>query len=104
MQAAPAINYLGKRGSFMQYVGAMRQKELDSTFTTPALQEMGSSRGYRVTLDDFGLKATFNALNSFSSAEIRRDIERRFVETLVPLKIHNTGPGFVEYRSEADLK
>ena len=103
-KAAPAINYLGKRGGFLQYIGEVRQQDLDSTFTTPALQESGSSRGHRTALDDFGLKATFQALSSFSSTEIRRDVERRFVETHVPLKVHNTGPGFVEYRADSKVK
>src|ERR1700688_2763956 len=34
-KAAPAINYLGKRGSFMQYCGCARREQLDESFTHP---------------------------------------------------------------------
>jgi hypothetical protein len=95
---APAINYLGKRGSFFQYMGRMEQHELDSTFTTP-VEKDGSvvAGGHRATLDDFGPAASFDALNSFSPAEIKWELHRRFVETAIPLKVHNTGPGFTHY-------
>jgi hypothetical protein len=48
-------------------------------------------------LDDFGARATFEVLNSFASTEARRDVDRRFVETIVPLEVYNAGPGFAHY-------
>jgi hypothetical protein len=98
-QIAPAINYLGKRGSFFQYLGYSEQQDLDSTFTQMVGNDGGDlpARGHRATLDDFGSSATFDALNSFSSAAIKWEIHRRFVETFLPFSVHNTGPGFTHY-------
>lgn len=96
---APAINYLGKRGSFFQYLGYSEQEDLDSTFTRVVDKDLGGSAvgGHRATLDDFGSGATFDALNSFSPTKIKPGIHRRFVETFVPFNVHNTGPGFTHY-------
>jgi hypothetical protein len=93
---APAIHYLGKRGSFLQYLDCSEQRELDATFTEPA---HSGGWGQRATLDDFGAGATFDALNSFSPAAIRRNVHRKFVDTTVPLKIRNFGAGFAHYCS-----
>jgi len=105
LRTAPAINYLGKRGGFIQYLGYSQLSELDGTYTQPAEDLAGSPSaeddrptGQRAMLDDFGAGATFEALNSFSSAEIRLDVHRKFVETLIPLRVYNAGPGFVHYR------
>ena len=97
--AAPAINYLGKRGSFFQYLGCARQPDLDATFTKPSddTERDVAAAGQRATLDDFGSGACFEALNSFSPTEIRWGVHRRFVETIVPLHLYNTGPGFAHY-------
>src|SRR5271154_5727987 len=46
LYVAPAINYLGKRGSFLQYLGGTRQTELNSTFTQP-VNESGGTPGHR---------------------------------------------------------
>jgi hypothetical protein len=99
LAATPAINYLGKRGSFFQYVGYTRHSDLDATFTRPVEDAEIDTAGarQRATLDDFGPGACFEALNSFSPAEIRWGVHRRFVETIVPLHLHNTGPGFAHY-------
>lgn len=98
-QIAPAINYLGKRGSFFQYLDCSEQEELDSTFTRVVDEDLGGSAvgGHRATLDDFGSGATFDALNSFSPTKIKPRIHRRFVETVVPFNVHNSGPGFTHY-------
>jgi hypothetical protein len=100
LQVAPAVNYLGKRGSFFQYLGYSEQQDLDFTFT----REVGKDPGgpavgvHRATLDDFGPGATFEALNSFSPSKVKLDIHRKFVETVVPFSVHNTGPSFTHYR------
>jgi hypothetical protein len=97
IHAAPAINYLGKRGSFVQYLGNTRKASLDATFTQPADDTNPSNWGQRAALDEFGAKASFAALNSFTATPMRRDVDRKFVETMVPLNIYNSGPGFVHY-------
>src|SRR5262245_19508825 len=60
LRAGPAINYLGKRGSFVQYMDVDWQPDLDSTFTSPVSH---GSKGIHVaglitTLDDFGPRAS----------------------------------------------
>jgi hypothetical protein len=63
LRAAPGINYLGKRGSFIQYLGGSRQTRLDAGFTLPvdgATTEIAAS-GHRTVLDDFGEGASFEA-------------------------------------------
>ena len=99
IEVAPAINYLGKRGSFVQYLDCVRQTDLDSTFTQPVDDHNGGlpAWGHRAMLDDFGTRASFEALNSFSDSEVQSGIHRKFVETIVPLDVCNVGPGFVHY-------
>jgi hypothetical protein len=99
LRVAPAINYFGKRGSFVQYLTGAAYANLDSAFTQPVDDRKASlpAWGQRAALDDFGAKASFAALNSFAPTEVRRDIDRRFVETAIPLNVYNSGPGFVHY-------
>lgn len=101
VRVAPALNYIGKRGSFMQYHGFQRRSELDATFTRPVGYLDGElpMACHIATLDDFGPEATFDALNSFSPTKIVRGKQRKFVETVVPLGVRNVGPGFVHYHS-----
>jgi hypothetical protein len=99
VRAAPAINYFGKRGSFMQYCGTERRDALDESFTQPAqLFDAGRSTPCQIaTLDDFGPGATFDALNSFAPTEIKRGVHRTFVETAIPFEVQNFGFGFTHY-------
>ena len=98
--AAPAINYFGKRGSFVQYLCARRLDALDGTYTRPFREGTPIPPGcHRAVLDDFGPAANFIALNTFSNSEIRSGVHRSFVDTVVPFAVHNFGAGFVHYRS-----
>ncbi len=36
-------------------------------------------------------------INSYTSVPVRRDLDRKFVETFVPFKTCNSGPGFMQY-------
>lgn len=95
---APAVNYFGKRGSFVQYLGARRLHGLDAAFTRPFREGDPIAPGsHRAVLDDFGPDANFAALNSFSDLEIQSGVHRSFVDTVVPLRVHNFGAGFVHY-------
>jgi hypothetical protein len=96
-RAAPAINYLGKRGSFVQYLESIELAVLDESFTRPVNEDTGPAWGHRASLDDFGPGATFEALNSYSATNMKRGVHRKFVDTLVPLGVRNTGPGFWHY-------
>lgn len=103
IEIAPGINYVGKRGSFVQFVGYNREIELGPAFTQPLNSgELKLSSGMQIAeLDDFGPEANFEALNSFSAVPIRRDRHRVLRETLVPLGLVNVGPGFSEYSQKA---
>lgn len=97
----PVVNYIGKRGSFIQYLGMSRIDRLDTSFTQPF--ELGNltipQRVHVAMLDDFGPEANLDALNSYSATPIRRDRHRKFVKTLVPMGVVNAGPGFTQYQA-----
>ena len=95
----PAIQYIGKRGSFVQYIGVERVQNLASNFTQPieSLSLVCQGRMHISMLDDFGPEANLEALNSYSVTAIRREKHRKFVRTIIPLGLINTGSGFSEY-------
>lgn len=100
---APHVCYIGKRGSFVQFLGFSRMVNLGPEFTQ-LVQNSESwtppPRAHVATLDDFGPEADLDTLSSFTVGSPKRDKHRRFVETIVPLGLVNTGPGFSEYRAE----
>ena len=102
-RVAPAINYFGKRGSFVQYLNAGLQETLHAGFTQPVDAGPFQGVGHRATLDDFGPKASFSALNSFAATQVRSGTDRMFVETFIPMSILNSGPGFVHYSASGPL-
>jgi len=95
----PAIQYIGKRGSFIQYLGVERVQDLAGNFTQPieSLSLVAPGRMHISTLDDFGPEANLDALNSYSATAIKRGKHRKFVQTIIPLGLINAGPGFSEY-------
>jgi hypothetical protein len=99
VRAAAAVNYLGKRGSFLQFSACRRRLTLDASFTQPVDRFDGElpAACHLAILDDFGPGATFEALNTFSAARVVRGVHRVFVETVVPLGVQNVGPGYVQY-------
>ena len=100
-RAMPAISYLGKRGSFVQYLGAKRTDQLNESFTQLLDHAATVPAGVHFAwLDDFGPEANFEALNSFSKTPIKRGKHRKFEQTLVPLGLVRSGPGFSEYGSQ----
>jgi hypothetical protein len=103
-QVAPHVRHVGKRGSFIQYLGAARRSDLSSEFTQPV--EGNSTLHvpplcHFAPLDDFGPEANFETLSSFSGTAAKRDKHRVFVSTMIPLGVVNTGPGFTEYAAES---
>lgn len=100
---AAHVNYIGKRGSFIQFIGLSRQAELGSEFTQPIQNQepwQPPPRSHIFPLDDFGPEADMETLSSFTPKRPIRDKHRRFVRTIIPLGLVNTGPGFSEYRTE----
>jgi hypothetical protein len=101
VRLAPHVNYVGKRGSFIQFTKAFRLAELDTKFTQPLRTESPQvfpTGAHIRQLDDFGPEATLETLSSFTSTKPKRDRHRKFVETIIPAGLVNTGPGFSEYR------
>jgi len=99
----PHISYIGKRGSFVQFRGCGRVVALGTEFTQPVPRGGSWSppeRAHIVPLDDFGPDADLETLSSFTQKRPKRDQHRRFVDTIVPIGIVNTGPGFTEYSRE----
>jgi hypothetical protein len=94
------ISYVGKRGSFVRFVSLCRASTLGSEYTQPIARQGSWSppaRAHIVALDDFGPDADLETLSSFTQKRVKRDQHRRFVETIIPLGVVNTGPGFTHY-------
>jgi hypothetical protein len=99
----PHVSYIGKRGSFIQFRGFSRRQELANDFTQPLQTATSWSpppRAHIVPLDDFGPEADLETLSSFTTKRPIRGRHRLFIDTIVPIGIVNTGPGFTEYRRE----
>lgn len=95
----PLIRYVGKRGSFIQYLGCETADEIGVEYTAPVSTALSMpERAHVVPLDDFGPEASLKVLSSFSPEKAKRDRHRVFVQTMVPLGRARTGPGFTEYR------
>jgi hypothetical protein len=98
----PYVRSIGRRGSFVQFVGIEWRDELDAGFTQPA--EHGALRmplrGHIVPLDDLGPEADLATLSPYSPSRAVAGRHRVFVNTVVPLGVANAGPGFTEYRSD----
>jgi hypothetical protein len=104
-RVAPFVSYIGKRGSFVQYRRLFHATALGTEFTQAVQLRAAWSpppRAHIVTLDDFGPEADLETLSSFTTKTPVRERHRKFVETIVPLGLVNTGPGFSEYRGSAD--
>jgi hypothetical protein len=103
VELLPHISYIGKRGSFVRFVQLTRTSSLGSHFTQSIVRQGAWSpppHAHIVPLDDFGPDADLETLSSFTQKRPRRNQHRRFVETIVPVGIVNTGPGFTEYRRD----
>lgn len=103
VRALPHVRYIGKRGSFVQFLGLSRTITLGLEFTAriESGQDFDVPAAWHLQqLDDFGPGATFETLSSYSSARALRGRDRVFTTTVVPLGLVNSGPGFSEYRRE----
>jgi hypothetical protein len=95
----PYVRYIGKRGSFIQFDRVEWTTELDAAFTQPANVEVLTlpNRAHIAPLDDLGPEADLATLSPYSPKTARAGRHRVFVNTIVPLGVVNTGPGFTEY-------
>lgn len=102
VRLAPHVNYVGKRGSFVQFAKSFRLVDLGTRFTLPLRSDSPHAlpaRAHVRQLDDFGPEADLQTLSSFTNLKPKRDKHRKFVETIIPVGLVNTGPGFSEYRT-----
>jgi hypothetical protein len=96
---APYIGYMGKRGSFFQYLSVCRISALSSIYTQSLLKPdlKLPNRSHVATLDDFGPEANLNVLNSYIKGKVERNKHRVFEKTIIPLGVRSLGSGFSEY-------
>lgn len=106
LELGALVNYVGKRGSFIQFVGWGVTHELGSGFTQPldtCTDWAVTTRCHIAPLDDFGPEASLDVLSSYPSGKPKRvqaGKHRMFVETIVPVGVVNSGPGFTEYQGD----
>lgn len=96
------INYLGKRGGFMQFLSAAESEELNPSFTLLNPVEKGSfrARGTLQVLDDCGPKMTFDHVNVYSGRKIslNRYQSGRFTNPVIlPYQIEKSSRSFTFY-------
>lgn len=107
VKLAPHVSYIGKRGSFIQFNRMFRLLEVGPEFTQPVDDKQvwtQPERAHIAPLDDLGPEADLETLSSFTSKSPKRDKHRLFVNTVIPLGLVNTGPGFSEYRDSKEDK
>jgi hypothetical protein len=93
------INYLGKRGGFMQLQSQPQQcEQLPDTFTT-LTQSYGDSfpLGTLQVLDDWGEKMTFERLNVYSDKRVTTGSHRIFHHVVLPHKPTRSSRNYTLY-------
>lgn len=96
----PLIGYFGKRGSFFQFVGLDRVESLPEQFTFP-MEDPPEGFGLNVTvqpLDDLGERATFDAINTYSTGKARLGRDRVLVQTAIPYTVASSSRGYTLYQ------
>jgi hypothetical protein len=96
----PAIGYFGKRGSFFQFKDVEYSDHLPEPSTFP-LSEPPNHFSLDVIvqpLDDLGIKATFDAVNTYSTGKARLGRDRLIVQTAIPYKMVSSSRGYTHYR------
>ena len=103
---AAHINYFGKRGSFVQFLGSEKRELLPQSFTHPGGDPNISANTYGVSnfLDDFGEEALkdkrlFDRISTYGkgSAPVLGK-HRILVPTLLPYRLERSSRGFSHYR------
>lgn len=105
-EIAARVNYLGKRGSFMQFVGAdLHHGKLPRGYTCPEKEADIVNGGYRSMhhLDDFGQALIqdphgFDRINSYGDKPSGLGSYRILVPTMLPYRYVSSGKHFTYYR------
>lgn len=99
----PTIGYFGKRGSFFQFADTEYSDRLPDSFTFP-LSEPPNEFSLNVIvqpLDDLGEKATFDAINTYSTVKAKLGRDRVIVQTAIPYEMVSSSRGYTLYQSTA---
>ncbi|MDI6908118.1 MAG: hypothetical protein QMC81_11620 [Thermoanaerobacterales bacterium] len=105
-EIAARVNYFGKRGSFMQFMGAkFHHGELPRGFTCPESEADIVNGGYRSMhhLDDFGQALIqdphgFDRINSYGTKPSSLGSYRVLVPTMLPYRYMSSGKHFTHYQ------
>lgn len=96
----PLVGYFGKRGSFFQFSGLDHAETLPGRFTF-SLDDPPDEYGLDVIvqpLDDLGERATFDAINTYSTERARFGRDRVIVQTAIPYSMVSSSRGYTLYR------
>lgn len=108
-KAAAHVQYMGKRGSFFQYVGSSTHcGPLPPGFTTTESPEALLSGQYGSTqyLDDFSEKLTklrdaWERVSTYGSKSLKLGEDRTLIRTLLPYRVWVEGHSFTAYKRMA---
>lgn len=100
--AGAHINYLGKRGSFFQFIKWEVKDSLPGLFTLPAntMPEGPALYGLGHFLDDLGAldtKDLFDRVNTYSDKKVELNKHRVLVHHLIPYRQGRSSRGYTEY-------
>jgi hypothetical protein len=96
-----AINYIGKRGGFMQLTEPpVQMEELPAHFfeLTPVSLRAFSRTGTLQMLDDCAATLTFQKVNTYSGQRIRAGKERIFRHVVLPYQLFRSSRSYSWYR------
>lgn len=100
---APIVGYFGKRGSFFQFTGVEYSDRLPDRFTFPLSEPPRefSLNAIVQPLDDLGQKASFDAINTYSTSKAKLGRDRVIVQTAIPYEMVSSSRGYTLYQSTA---
>lgn len=97
----PKVGYFGKRGSFFQFTGFEYAETLSENAFTFPLDDPPESFSLDVVvqpLDDLGEKATFEAINTYSTERARLGRDRVISQTAIPYSMDSSSRGYTLYK------
>lgn len=96
----PIVGYFGKRGSFFQFTDMEYSDRLPGNFTFSLSKPPSEFRLDVIVqpLDDLGAKATFDAINTYSTGKAKLGRDRIIVQTAIPYKLASSSRGYSLYR------
>ena len=95
------VNYLGKRGSFVQLKKVVREENLSLEFSlVPGAETLEfSPDGVVQFLDDFGAGTKFDNINSYGTGSVKLGKDRIFSLVMLPLRQKSSSRGYTLFES-----